>query len=117
MFLNPCDKRHKGCIEEQHPVLRVVDDIGQLIGKQARVDRVQDKARAGNAVVQLQMAAVVPGQCSDPVLRLQSQLIQRRAHSPRIAGDFGPGGFGHRAICFDRDDPGLAVIAFRVIDQ
>ena len=46
-------------------ILGVVDDVGDLVGEQARIDGVTDRADAGDAVVQLEMAVVVPGERRD----------------------------------------------------
>ena len=71
------DQRQKGEVEEQQPVLGVVDDEHQLLGKQPRVDGVAHRPDAGHAVVQLKMPVGVPGQGTHPVAVFDAELQQR----------------------------------------
>ena len=68
------DQGQKRQIKEQEPVFGVVDDVDELLGEQARVDGVADRAAPRNAVVQLQVAVGVPGQGPDSVAGLDAQL-------------------------------------------
>lgn len=61
------DQRREGHIEEQHPVLGVVDDVDDLLGEEPRVDGVHDRPGARHAEVQRQVAIAVPRECRDPV--------------------------------------------------
>ena len=45
----------------------MVDDIGDLIGEQARIDGVADGAHAGNGEIQFEMPVGVPGQSRHPI--------------------------------------------------
>ena len=67
------DQRQKRQIEEQRRVLRVVGDVGDLLGEQARVDGVADGADAGDGVVELEVAVAVPGQRRHAVARLDAE--------------------------------------------
>ena len=64
------DQRREGEIEEQVSVLGVVDDVGDLLRKQPRIDRVQHRPRAGDAVVELQVAVAVPRERGDAIAGL-----------------------------------------------
>ena len=59
-------------VDENHLVFGVVDDVGQLIGRQAEVQGMHDGAVAGNGEVQLQMAVAVPAQRADAITRLDA---------------------------------------------
>ena len=69
-------QRREGGVEEQQAVVRVVDDIGHLLRRQARVDGMANGADTGDGVIQLQMAVAVPGQGGDPVAGLHAQRHQ-----------------------------------------
>ena len=71
------DQRQEGQVEEQRGVLGVVGDVGDLLGEQARVDGVADRADAGDGVVELEMAVAVPGQRRHPVAGLDAEPDQR----------------------------------------
>ncbi len=45
----------------------MIGDIGDLVGMQARVDHMGDRADAGDGVIQLEMPIGVPGQRRHPV--------------------------------------------------
>ena len=60
------DQRREGEIEEHDAVLGVVDDVGELLVEQTRIDRVGDRAHARDRVVQLEVAVAIPGERSDP---------------------------------------------------
>jgi hypothetical protein len=61
------DQRQEGQVKEQHPVLRMVHDPGDLVGKQPRVDRVAHRPQARDGVIQFQMPVAIPGQRRHPV--------------------------------------------------
>ena len=54
----------------------MVDDIGHLVRRQARVDGMADRADTGDGVIQLQVAVAVPGQGGDPVAGFHAQRHQ-----------------------------------------
>ena len=58
---NALDQRRKGGVEQDCPVLSVVDDVDQLLRLQARVAGVHHHAAARDGVVGLQVAVVIPG--------------------------------------------------------
>ena len=45
----------------------MVDDVGQLIGKKANVERMHYRPRPGNAEVKLHVLVVVPCERGDPI--------------------------------------------------
>ncbi len=69
-------QRREGGVEEQQAVVRVVDDIGHLLRRQARVDGMADRADTGDGVIKFQVAVAVPGQGGDPVAGFDAQRYQ-----------------------------------------
>ena len=87
--LQRLQQRQEGQIGEHRPVFGVIDDPGDLLGKQARIDGVIDRADARDPVPALEMTVRVPGQGRhaiaelDPVPRQPLRHAQRaRPHRP-----------------------------------
>ena len=66
-------------------VLGVVDDVGDLLVEEPRVDGVADRAHAGGGVVELEVPVAVPGQRADAVVAAHAQPLQRPREAPRPA--------------------------------
>ena len=81
-IVDPAQHREQGGVDEQRRVLRLPDDEGELVGEDAGVERVEDASRAGDAVVELQVAVVVPAQRRHPVAAFEAEAIE-------CAGDAG----------------------------
>ena len=58
-------QRQEHGVGEQVAILGVVHDVGDLIREQAGIDGVTDGADPGDAVVQLEVPVVVPGERGD----------------------------------------------------
>ena len=69
-------QRHEGQVDQHDPVFGVVDDPGDLLGEQARIDGVIDPADAGDAVPGFEMAIAVPGERRDAVAELDPVAIE-----------------------------------------
>jgi hypothetical protein len=110
-------QRQEGEVEAQDLVLGVVDDPGDLVRMQARVDGVQHALRAADAVVQLQVAIAVPGQCRDPVAGGERIAVEGAGDLARAPGDLRPGAAVDVALDAPRDDLAIAVVAFGELDQ
>ena len=65
--------RQERQIEADDSIFRVVDDPGDLIGRQPRIDGVQHASTAANPVVQLEMSIAVPGQSRYPLAAAYTQ--------------------------------------------
>jgi hypothetical protein len=63
-------------VDEQDLVVGVVDDEDELVLEQARVDGVAHHPGPGDAVVQLEVAVVVPGQGADAVTHGQAAAFK-----------------------------------------
>jgi hypothetical protein len=65
-------------IHEQQPVACMVEYVGDLLWKQARIYRVDHGAHAGDGVIKLEVAVIVPGQGGDTVAGPDPVPGQRR---------------------------------------
>jgi len=74
------DRGQQVQVDEQQPVLGVVDDVDDLLGKQPRVDGVTHRAHPRDAVIELEVAIAVPGQGADAVARRDAEINQRFGH-------------------------------------
>ena len=79
--------REQRAVDEDHLVLGVVDDVGELLGEQADVQRVQDAPGARRGEVQLQVAGAVPGERADAGVGGEAERVERAAEP---AGALGP---------------------------
>ena len=55
----------------------MVDDVLNLLRKQARIDRVRDRAHAGNGVIGFEVPVCVPGHGRHALARYNTQADQR----------------------------------------
>ena len=70
------DDRQQVEVDEDRLVLGVVGDVGDVLGRQPRVDRVQHGADAGDAEIELEVAIGVPGDGADRIAELDAQPLQ-----------------------------------------
>ena len=59
MRSNALDERHERQIKEDVLVVSVIDDVGDLVWKQPRVDGVSHRTRARHTVINFKMAYAV----------------------------------------------------------
>ena len=85
------DQRGEAAVHEQDFVLRMIDDVGDVVRVQARVDGVADRLHPRRGVVDLQMAIAVPGQRADAVAGADAQLLQHPDQSAGTRFDIAPG--------------------------
>jgi hypothetical protein len=71
---------HKGQINEQDLIFRMIYDVGHLFTRQARVNCMAHCPHARDGVIQLKMPIPVPGQCRDTVARLHTKRAQGVGH-------------------------------------
>ena len=83
------EHRHQRVVDEDDLVLGVVDDVAELLLEQADVERVQHRARAGHAHVDLEVLLRVPHEGRDPIAVLDAQLLQRLAEPVDAVADRG----------------------------
>ncbi|TSE37786.1 hypothetical protein Tfont_00784 [Tepidimonas fonticaldi] len=104
-------------VERQDAVLGVVDDPGDLLGQQARVDGVQHAAGAADAKVHLEVAIAVPGQGGHPLAQADVHRVQRTRELAGTSGGLAIGGAVDVALDAARDDLDVAMVARGVFDQ
>ena len=89
---NLSQQRGEGGVGEDRAILGVVDDEGDVVGGEPRIDGVADRAHAGDAVVELEMAVVVPGERRHAIAETDAELLERAREPPAAALDLGVGG-------------------------
>ena len=111
-------QRHEGEIGEHHAVVGVIDDPGDLVGEQARIDGVVDRADAEDAVPGFQMPPGVPGERRDPVAELDAVLLQPLRDLQRARADLARSWWSmDRSFDRARDDLAFAVKRGGVVDD
>ncbi len=97
-------QRHEVEIEAQNPVFGVIDDVGDLIREEARVDGVADRPDARNTEIEFQMAIGVPRQRSYPVPQSNAEIGQRVGELANTAIGIGIGVAVNIAFAATADD-------------
>ncbi len=110
-------QRQEGGIEEHVLVFGVVDDVGDLLGEQARVDGMAYRSRARYAVVDLQVTIAIPGQRADTVARLHAQRGDGLGQLARAQLAVAVGITVQIAFGPSRDDFRAAIVACGVLDD
>ena len=110
-------QRHEGEVGHHHAVAGVIDDPGDLFGKQPRIDGVIDGADAEDAVPGLQMAPGVPCERRHPVAELDAVLFEPLRDLQRAGSDLRIGGGVDRALDRARDDLALAMERGGMVDD
>ena len=111
------DQRQEGQVEEQRLVFGVVGDVDDLVRVQARVERVQHRARARHRVVELHVAMAVPGQRRDAVAALDAEAGKGVRHPARARRQLAVGRAVDVALDPARHHLLLAVVALGVDQQ
>ena len=68
-------------VQEDEPVVGVIDDVDDLVARQADVDRVQDRPDRRHGEVELEVPMVVPGKGGDAIAGLDAQALED-VHQP-----------------------------------
>src|SRR5207244_4821899 len=77
MLCDSLQRRRDRGVYEDALVLGVVDHELEVFGEEARVQRMQHRARAGYREVELEVTVVVPGQCANPGSGGNPELFER----------------------------------------
>ena len=109
--------RHEGDVGHHHAVLRMVDDPGDLVREQPRIDGMADRADPHDAVPGFEMAPGVPGDGGDAVAELDAVAIEPLRDFQRARVNFGVIGAMNGTFDRSRDDLLRAVIPRRVLDN
>ena len=111
------DQRDEAGLDKQHPVLRMVDDVDDLFIEQARIDRVAHRADPRDAVIELEMAIIVPGEGADPVAGADAEPHQGARQPARAAFRVGVAIAVDRAVDHPRHDLDVAMKTGCMLDQ
>ena len=106
------EQRHEGQIRHHHPVLGVVDDPSDLLGKETRVDGVVDRADPGDAIPGFEMAVAVPGERGDAVAKPDAVALEAFGDLERALADLAIVRPVHRPLDRPRGD-----LALRKLDR
>ena len=110
-------ERQEGQVGQQHAVLGVVDDPGDLLGEQPRIDRVIDRPDPENAVPGFQMPGGVPGERPHPVAEPDAVAVEALGDLQGAGADLRIVGGHQRAFDRARMDAARTVVQCRVIDD
>ena len=88
MCLQRFQQRHDQDIREEDFVLCMIDDVSNLLRKQLWINGVAYHAASGNAVIELHVAIVVPGERANPIAKF---CAERSEHLSELATAFGEG--------------------------
>ena len=80
-------QRQQRFVDEHRAVVGVVDDVGELVGVEAEVERVEDAADERDAEVGLEVRAVVPAERGDAVAGADAEVEQGAGEAPGAAGE------------------------------
>ena len=81
------EQTEQRAVDEDHLVVGVVDDVGELLGEQSDVQRVQDAPGARRGEVQLEVAGGVPPERRHAAVGRDAEVVEDPAEPP---GPLGP---------------------------
>jgi hypothetical protein len=83
--------RDEVAVDDHHPVARVVDDVGQLVVRQAQVEGVQHRTHRRHREVRRQVRRRVPAQRRHHIIAADAQCLQRPRQAAGSRGKIGEG--------------------------
>ena len=110
-------ERREGRVEKDIPVGRVVDDVGDLLRKKPRIDRVQHRAHSRHAEVELHVPVAVPRERRDAIAGRDPKRGERVRDLLGPAMDVAIRAAVDRPFDRARHDLGIRMAALRVLDQ
>ena len=96
-------RRRERVVDEDDAILGVVDHVGDLLGEQPQVDRVQNRADARNREVALEVALRVPREGPDPLAARDTKGAQGARQPVDPLDDLAVAG-ARDALVGERDD-------------
>ena len=117
VLVHALDDRQQVEVDEDDLVFGVVGDIGDMLGRQPRIERVQHRADAGDAEIELEMAIGVPGDGADPVAELDAQALQRLGELLGALGRVAVAVAMDRPLDRARDDLDVGIVGGGEIDH
>ena len=109
--------RHEGEIGHHHAIFGMVHDPHDLLGEQARIHGMVDRADAHDAVPGFEVAPGIPGDGGDAVTELDAVAVQPLRYFQRACMNFGVIGAMNGTFDRPRDDLLRAVILRRVFNN
>src|SRR5262249_24032190 len=106
--------RKERLVDEHEPIVRVVDDEGELFRMKAKVERVQHRARQRDAEVGLEVLIMIPAERGDAVTRLDASLLERTGKAAGSDREVADGVPMQRLVRAPRDDLTSREHSFRV---
>ena len=110
-------ERNEGHIGQQQAILGVIDDPGDLIGKEPRIDRMVDRADSHDTVPGLDMTPRVPGERGDAITEPNSVLFETLRQAQGARADLGVGGGVKRPLDGARDNRPLGVVGCGMVEE
>ena len=110
-------RRNKGGVDEKHLILGMIDDVDQLLGFQARINRVADIPGTRDGKIDFKVPPVVPGNGSTACALFQTETPQRSRQFACVLIDITPSHMHCFAGRFDRCHRSCTVKAARMFDQ
>jgi hypothetical protein len=95
----------------------MIGDVGDLLGKEPRIDGVIDGADAGDAVPGFEMPPGVPGERRDAVAELDAFLLEPLRDLEGTLAHLAVIGAVDRALDGARDDLAIAMLSGGVVDD
>ena len=97
-------QRQQGFVDDHRSILGVVDDVGELVGMKAKVQRVQDAAHQRDAEIGLEVRPVIPAEGCDAIAWRDAEVEQRLRQTPRTDREVGAGVAADRLVSGAPDD-------------
>jgi hypothetical protein len=110
-----CRPQH--VVDDGNAIAGVGGDVGQVVGMEAQVERVQHEPARGKAEIRLEMTLVVPRKGRDAVPALEAERTECGAESARACEAVAVGVAVQRPVGPAADDLAIAVQAFCVAKQ
>ncbi len=76
------EQRYEHQVRENVSVLGVIDDEDELLGEQPRVDRVADVPRSADAVIDLEVPMIIPGDGCHAIATFEAEPVERIGELP-----------------------------------
>src|SRR5258708_463771 len=80
-------ERQKNIVNQKEAIVGLPDDGGNFVGMEAKIQGVQNAARARNAKKGFQVSGVIPHHGGDAVTRPQAEISQRRSEEARATAE------------------------------
>ncbi len=101
---NLLPERQQRFVDQQELVLRVIDDVGELLGVEAEVEGVEDAADERDGEIGLEVRAVVPGERGDAVAGDDAEVGEGAGEPPGAVAEVAHGVAVNRLVREARDD-------------